>query len=200
MLYKTIGSLVTMPLVLLALMSPLPATAIVIVEDFESAPGPLFDGTVLSGMEFNTGDSTLSVVSDLSGNNALNVFGAPAPGGGVLRLDFLGGPVAGVSVDVTDATFPVVIEAYDIGDTLLGESNTGGVASSPVYESLSISLAAADIAYVIIHDSGYDYFLDNITYHDTPELASVPEPTGLALMGIGLAGIALTRRRKRSRA
>ena len=148
-------------------------------------------------MEFNTGESILSVVTDVSGNNALNVLGNPAPGGGVLRLDFLGGNVASVSADVTDATFPVVIEAYDSLDTLLGMSSYGGQTPIPNYESLSISLAAADIAYVIIHDSGNDYFLDNITYNDTPVHASVPEPTILALMGIGLAGIAWTGRKKR---
>ena len=150
-------------------------------------------------MEFNTGGSILSVVTDISGNNALNVLGNPAPGGGVLRLDFLGGAVASVSADITDATFPVIIEAYGSSGNLLDSSNTGGTSAIPTYETLSLSRAVADIAYVIVHDSGNDYYVDNITY-DTSPSASVPapEPATLLLVGSGLAGLVFAKRRKRN--
>jgi hypothetical protein len=63
-------------------------------------------------------------------------------------------------------------------------------------ETVTVSRATADIARVVIGDTGASGSISIISYN-TPEPAGVPEPTTMAMMLIGAAGMAATRRRRR---
>lgn len=89
---------------------------------------------------------------------------------------------SGGDVDIFD------IRAYDASDNLVINDH---------YENASrfgVGLSGFDIARVEVDFTGaFGYSLDDLSFND---VRSVPEPASLALLGLGLAGIGLTARRK----
>ena len=78
------------------------------------------------------------------------------------------------------------LEAYDAGDTLL-DSATG---ASNIGSNSLISVSGANIAYVLFHDVGNFYTIDDLGF--TP----IPAPGAILLGGIGVALVGWLRRRR----
>ena len=81
--------------------------------------------------------------------------------------------------------------AFDSSGALLG--SVAGTTTG----QFTLSFAAADILAVIITPGSANEWVgvDNITYTPTSTIAPVPEPETYALMGPGLAAVAVARRR-----
>ena len=172
------------------------------------------DGGVVDAT-FHTVNSTMSVVLDIDSNAQLVVLGVPGcpnsgdpacVGTGVLKVTF-DELIASISLLVFDSTFPVVMEAYDASGAAVLDASGAPVTSAactpggcgvPGPDKLAIDLASAQISYVLIRDSGNDYFLDNFTFDTEPYAAlSLVAPGTLGLLGFGLAaGVGLRRRKK----
>ncbi|MEM7365251.1 MAG: VPLPA-CTERM sorting domain-containing protein [Pseudomonadota bacterium] len=168
--------------------------------DFESEIlGPLANGTVIDAdagpgidrVELNTVEGVfgMSILHGIGGSNKLNVWGIPTGHGGVLRLDFLDGPISQISAFISDVDHtPVVIDAFDVSGGMIGTSNaitTEGVAM--------LSFASTKIAFVTIHDHGFDFFVDDITF--SRDVAPVPIPASAWLLLTGLAMLAGVKRK-----
>ena len=81
---------------------------------------------------------------------------------GAGRIDFVNGPATTFSL-LASANTPVVLEAYDTSGTMLESTGLSGTnAGTGSMAELKVTRAAADIAYVIVHDSGNYFEVDDI--------------------------------------
>ena len=106
---------------------------------------------------------------------------------------YFSAPVSSVSADFAGVSSPqdVKMSAYDGGGNLLGTvaGTTGG--------QFRLSLNFASITRVAIVPGSFNDWVgvDNITFLFKDQ-SQVPEPGTLALLGLGLAGLGLSRRRR----
>ena len=113
---------------------------------------------------------------------------------GDLRIDFMQATDF-VSLDIiaNNGSDPGFLEAYDSTGTLLGSFTTLGNLGPGTSETASISSSSVNISYVIASGLfGNDVALDHLTYNSV----TAPEPTVLTLLGLGLFGIGVARRKK----
>jgi hypothetical protein len=184
-------------------MSPASNAAPVIV-DFEG----FANNTVLSNQVAGLTFTNATVLSAGIGLNEIDF--PPYSGanvaydsGGNLIVDFAS-LVYSVSARITYVT-RVTLTAYDAGLAAVASANTifthntatGGAVGSAPNELITVSWASG-ISRVRLAGSpeGGSLVIDNLTY-DTGA-ASVPEPATLGLLGLGLAGLGIVRRRKAS--
>jgi len=127
--------------------------------------------------------------------------GAHASSNGIGRVNFANGDGSFFTTGYT-AYNGFHLEAYDMYDNLLdvasGPSNLrylDGNAAGMDY--LTVSSASNNIAYVVMHDGGYQWVADNMSGDASGVYSpAVPEPATMALFGLGLIGMG-ARLRKR---
>lgn len=130
-----------------------------------------------------------------------------------LKVDFLNGAVInlqfGFALDSSTEDDLATFSVYDSSDTLLASSSilglyttTGlGQSSYPEgYLSLNFSGIASYATFDFTSDFGR-YIIDNFegTFGSTEDISPVPEPATMLLLGIGIAGLAGARFRRKKK-
>lgn len=185
-------------LAILLLALPMAANAIPIDRaDFDpSAVEYGFDGEALGAIV--VGDGFLTVSNGNVANLARGDLVVPTYYDGndasIIRLDFASS-ISAVGLDFNSNNADTTLYVFDAFDVLI-ESFTLAVADQFPCGGfrcgfIGIDTGGLNIAYALIDTPliGNELFIDNIIYQ-------APEPGTLALLGIGLAGIGLARRRR----
>jgi hypothetical protein len=167
-------------------------------------------GTVGENIVF-TSTGTLSFIGsttgyDLGPNGSWQPSKGPFTGSnfganpGSMTYTFNSGPVSGVGgfVNYDPTVPPLVIEALGAGGVVLESYNINALA--PISTPGQVNAGAfrgilrptADV--VAFRVSNGDVVLDDLTF---TRVAAIPEPSTLALMGVGAAGLAIYRWRRR---
>lgn len=181
--------------------------------NFENGKGQ--DRTVIAstipGLQFTTTDGYDWLYGDATaGYNVRNQFGEF--GGGYFMRDtvfaWLGESQGSGRIDFINAdggffqtgycaNSNFYLEAYDAAGNLL-DSDVGGNNYGVSFDYLSVSSASNDIAYVLMHDTGNYWEVDEMSGDATgiPDQSqgAVPEPATLLLFGLGLVGGAIRKR------
>ncbi|MBD3381915.1 MAG: PEP-CTERM sorting domain-containing protein [candidate division Zixibacteria bacterium] len=131
----------------------------------------------------------------MSGN--VNVWLGPDADWG--RIDFTGEDGSWFETGYcSHSTF--YLEAYDANGSLIdqavGAANTQQMGGTEM-GYVSVSSANNDIAYVIMHDTGNFWIADNMSGDASGVAPPIPEPATLILLGSGLLGMGILRRKNR---
>jgi len=187
------------------------ATSAAVIDFDDLAGGSLSAGTLVTNQYAGVG--VTFVDSYTGGAHAENFLGSLMPGSSapnVLWTDQGGGSLSGQYLEVlfssavtgvsalfgTSLGADITLEAYS-GTTLLnsltlvGSVSSGGVLSG----TIGVGDAGVTSARFFSNSGGgrsFNFSIDNLAFNS----GTVPEPGTLALLGLGLAGLGVSRRRK----
>jgi hypothetical protein len=169
------------------------------------------------GLQFTTtdnqnwvyGDITTGLYNTHSDNNSMygtadyfmggNVFAWLGPNQGQGRIDFLNDDGSTFTTGYCSAS-TFYLEAYDKNGNLITSTSGGPNRFSDGgtgLDYLTVTSGQHDIAYVLLHDTGNFWLTDNMSGDASGvNPPSVPEPVSLVLLGTGLLGVAIFRRRE----
>lgn len=166
-------------------------------------PGLQF--TTTDGQDWMYGDITADHYNVTSDNGSTYGFGTYYMSGDVFA--WLGTTQGSGRIDFTDqngswfttgycsySTF--YLEAYDASGTLIDQA-VGAANTDVSMDYLTVSSATNNIAYVLMHDTGNYWCADNMSGDATGVTPPVPEPATLILLGSGLLGLGILRRKNR---
>ena len=85
------------------------------------------------------------------------------------------------------------LDAYLTDGSIVTVSGAGNLNSPMGY--LQVNAASSYIDYVVIHDTGNQWTADDMSGNTSGVIPHVPEPGTLILLGIGLAGLAASRKK-----
>lgn len=148
------------------------------------SPGVTFDNTGGSGFSISY-FAVINLPYNTIGNSTIATFSS--------LTDY-------VSVDMGDHggdADNLYLEAYDSTSTLVDSAYFYAPAETGGLYTLSVSTGSTSIAWVEFYAVGGNnnsVYWDNFTFNDS---ASVPEPSTMLLLGSGLVGVGLVRRKFR---
>jgi len=139
---------------------------------------------ITSDLGYSTGSGRYNI-----GGNVFAWLGASQASG---RIDFLNQDGSFFQIGYSSAS-NFYLEAYDQYDNLLDMASGTANTQWEGYTSLgylTVNSASSDIAYILVHDAGNYFGLDNMS-GDASNVydPSVPEPATMSLLGLGLLGL-----------
>jgi hypothetical protein len=143
---------------------------------------------ILSYEESASGDASLDIKYSFAGGATLDVSGYSAFYFDVKTLDAVGG--FQVLLTLTDNDGTTIFGSYDISTTGVYFANIGGMSAGAAGTTAGFDLSQVAVADTFISSAlgiGNDFQLD--------EVGLVPEPSALAVLGLGLIGLGLRRRK-----
>lgn len=147
--------------------------------------------------KFKSGPNTGTTAFHPGPNGEYSIFRFTTPSSGTYDLGVLfsnADPSRGATTDVHVL----------LGGSSLFSGSISGIGSTTSYVNSSLSLAANDIVDFAVGTGGDGFYFDSTGIaasltsgvNQIPPPSRVPEPASLALLGLGLASLAVARRRK----